>query len=63
MNTTKTIALGGAIPEQLLAVRPEAEPGMPVDDIEIACDQAIAVLYLLSGQFTQPAEKCVFRRT
>lgn len=57
MKTNKTISLCAAIPEQLLTVRPEAERGMPLDDIERVCDQAIATLYLLSGQFLEPAEK------
>jgi hypothetical protein len=38
-------------PEDLLAVRSDAAPGIPVDAINAACERAIAVLYLLSGQF------------
>lgn len=57
MTTSKTLALGAALAEHLLTIHPEAEPGMPIDDIEMACDRAIASLYLLSGQFIEPAEK------
>ncbi|WP_052150442.1 hypothetical protein [Pseudomonas paraeruginosa] len=38
-------------PEDLLAVRPDAAPGVPLDAINAACERAISVLYLLSGQF------------
>lgn len=57
MSETKTLALGAALAEHLLTIHPEAEPGMPIDDIEMACDRAIAALYLLSGQFIEPAEQ------
>lgn len=51
------IELFCAAPEDLLGVRADVEPGLPVDAIGIACDRAMAVLFLLSGQFMEPAEK------
>lgn len=53
----ESIELCCAAPEDLLGVRADVEPGMPVDAIGVACDRALAVLYLLSGQFTGPAEQ------
>lgn len=53
----ETIELCRAAPENLLGVRADVEPGMPVDAIGVACDRAMAVLFLLSGQFMEPAEK------
>lgn len=53
----ETIGLECAAPEDLLGVRAGVEPGIPVDAIGVACDRAIAVLYLLSGQFMGPAEQ------
>lgn len=45
-------------PEDLLAVRSDAAPGVPIDAITTACERAMAVLYLLSGQFTgDPGER------
>ncbi|MBN7117572.1 hypothetical protein [Ectopseudomonas oleovorans] len=53
----ETIGLDCAAPEDLLGVRVGVEPGIPVDAIGVACDRAMAVLYLLSGQFMGPAEQ------
>ncbi|MGU0835135.1 hypothetical protein ACSEN6_22545 [Pseudomonas aeruginosa] len=45
-------------PENLLVVRPDAAPGVPLDAINAACERAISVLYLLSGQFIgDPGER------
>lgn len=50
----EAIRLDFATPEDLLGVRNDVESGVPVDAIGIACDRAMAVLYLLSGQFSGP---------
>lgn len=39
-------------PEDLLAVRSDAAPGVPIDAITIACERATAVLQMLAGQFS-----------
>ena len=52
----KTIDLNCATPEDLLGVRSNVAPGGPADAISIACDRAMAVLYLLSGQFSGDSE-------
>ncbi|WP_334180912.1 hypothetical protein [Pseudomonas nitroreducens] len=51
MKRAVTRDLDCCAPEDLLAVRSDAAPGVPVDAINAACERAIAVLYLLSGQF------------
>lgn len=48
---TETIGLTCAYSENLLAVKPNVEAGVPVDAIGVACDRAMAVLHLLSDQF------------
>lgn len=54
--TTKEII--ACAPEDLLAVRSDAAPGVPLDAINAACERAISVLYLLSGQFIgDPGER------
>ena len=44
-------------PEDLLIVRGDAAPGMPIDAITTAGERAQAVLQLLSGQFGNPDER------
>lgn len=52
-----SISLAFTSPETLMSVSSDAEPGVPIDAIEVACDRAMAVLFLLSGQFMYPAEQ------
>lgn len=60
LGHSKIIGLDFATPEDLLGVRVDVECGMPVDAIGIACDRAMAVLYLLSGQFSGPGSDARF---
>ncbi|HCJ7658257.1 hypothetical protein R4K01_12940 [Pseudomonas aeruginosa] len=55
MKRTAQKDLDFCSPEDLLAVRNDATPGVPIDAITTACERAMAVLYLLSGQFTGDA--------
>ncbi|KIQ03926.1 hypothetical protein RU08_06055 [Pseudomonas fulva] len=54
------MSLDAASPETLLGVRSDVEHGVPIDAISAACDRAMAVLYLLSGQFSTPGSDARF---
>ena len=58
MNCRASIDLSCAPAEALMGVRDNVAPGVPIDAISMACDRAIAVLYLLSGQFMESADEC-----
>lgn len=51
MKPTNQTSLSFTLPEELLRVRSDAEPGFPTDAITAACERASAVAVLLSDQF------------
>nr|WP_294973708.1 hypothetical protein [uncultured Pseudomonas sp.] len=51
-------SLMAGVPEELLVVSSDSAPGVPLDAIHAACDRALSVLCLLSGQFSgAPCER------
>lgn len=55
MAATCSLAAYCGTPEDLFVIRPDAEPGLPVDALLCALSRARAVLALASGQFNDPA--------
>lgn len=55
MAATCSLAAYCGTPEDLFVIRPDAEPGLPVDALLCALSRARAVLSLAGGQFNDPA--------